>query len=183
VRPGPLPSHQLPVPAEEGLWSDQERVPCSPPKDPARCGEECPVGCAVDRALHLAAEDRDLVAQHGDFKLRLGRSALVGPEQAEDAAQEKVEDGPDHGAALSQIAPPPQTQVAIEFLDLTVLDPGSTRDRGPPAASLRSVARCDRWPLDVTVGLWGPIRGERTVKIHPIEAHRGVIATTGVLTR
>jgi len=37
--------------------------------------------------------------------------------------------------------------------------------------------------LDVTVGLWGPIRGERTVKIHPIEAHRGVTATTGALTR
>ena len=48
------------------------------------------------------------MAQHGDLKLRLGRNALVGPEQAEDTAQEEVEDGPDHGAALSQIGSPPQ---------------------------------------------------------------------------
>jgi hypothetical protein len=46
------------------------------------------------------------VSQHHVLKLRLGRHALVGPEQAEDASQEEVEDGPDHGAALSQIGSP-----------------------------------------------------------------------------
>jgi len=46
------------------------------------------------------------VSQHGDLEFRLSRRALVRPKQAEDAAQEEVEKGGDHGAALSQIGPP-----------------------------------------------------------------------------
>jgi hypothetical protein len=131
VRPGPLPSHQLPMPAKEGLRSDEERAPRLSPKGPARSGEERLVGCAVDRALHLAAEDCDLVTQHGDLKLRLGRDALVGPEQAEDTAQEEVEDGPDHGAALSQIGSPPQPS-------------GGDRVSGPHGFDCAFDARCGR---------------------------------------
>jgi hypothetical protein len=37
-------------------------------------------------ALHLPAEDRDLVAEHRDLELRLGHLAIVRLEQAEDAA-------------------------------------------------------------------------------------------------
>jgi len=103
VRLGPLPSHQLPVPPKEGLRPDQERTPGLSPKQPARGGEERPVGCAEDRALHMPAEDRELVAEHRDLDLRLGPNAIVRPKQAKDAAQDEVEDGSDHGAALSQI--------------------------------------------------------------------------------
>ena len=45
------------------------------------------------------------LSQDGDLELRLGRHALVGPEQAEDAADDEVEDGPDHGGALSEGGP------------------------------------------------------------------------------
>jgi hypothetical protein len=46
------------------------------------------------------------VAEHCDLELRLGRHALVRSEQAEDAAQEEIEERTNHGAALSQIEPP-----------------------------------------------------------------------------
>jgi hypothetical protein len=46
------------------------------------------------------------VSQNGDFELRLGRCAVVRPEQAEDAAQKEIEERADHGAALSQIGLP-----------------------------------------------------------------------------
>jgi len=94
------------VPSEEGLGPDQERAPRLPPKEPARGGKERLVGCAVDRSLHLPAQDCDLVSQHGDLDLRLGRCPIVGMDQAEDAAQEKIEERADHGAALSQTGPP-----------------------------------------------------------------------------
>jgi hypothetical protein len=92
VRPGPLPSHQLPMPSKESLRSDQERAPRLSPKRPAGGGEESPVGCAVDGALHLSAEDLELVAEHRDFDLRLGHDAILRPEQAEDAFQEEIEE-------------------------------------------------------------------------------------------
>jgi hypothetical protein len=40
----------------------------------------------------LPAQDGDLVSEHGDLKLRLGRFALVRPEHAEAAAQEEIEE-------------------------------------------------------------------------------------------
>jgi hypothetical protein len=92
VRPGPLPSHQLPVPPKEGLRSDQERAPRLSPKQPAGGGEERPIGCAVDRALHLPAEDSELVAEHHDLDLRLGRHAILRSEQAEEAVQEEIKE-------------------------------------------------------------------------------------------
>src|SRR6266511_1511134 len=112
VWPGPLPGDELPVPSQERLCSDQERVPCFPSKDPARRGEERLIRCPVDRPLHLPAQDRNLVSQNGDLELRLGRCAIVRPEQAEDAAQKEIEEGADHGAALSQIERPLPSQVA-----------------------------------------------------------------------
>jgi hypothetical protein len=67
----------------------------------------------------LAAEDCDLVAQHGDLKLRLGRNALVGPEKAEGTAQEEVENGPDTARHCRRSDRRRSLQLAIGFLDLT----------------------------------------------------------------
>jgi len=103
MRLGPLPGYEPTVPADEGLRPDQERAPGLPPKNPARRGEERLVGCAVDWALHLPAQDGDLVSQHDVLEFRLSRSALVRPEQSEDAAKKEVEEGPDHGAAFVPI--------------------------------------------------------------------------------
>ena len=43
------------------------------------------------------------MAEHRDLDLRLGPNAIVRPKQVKDAAQDEVEDGSNHGAALSQI--------------------------------------------------------------------------------
>jgi hypothetical protein len=57
-------------------------------------------------ALDLPAEDHELVAEHCHLEIRLDGCAIAGQQQAKDAAQKEVEDRADHGAALSQIAPP-----------------------------------------------------------------------------
>ena len=93
------------MPAEEGLRPDQERAPRLPREQPAGGGEERLVRCAVDRALHLPTEDGDLVAEHRDLEVRLGRHTVVRLEEADYPAQEEVEERADHGAALSQIGP------------------------------------------------------------------------------
>src|SRR6266540_5297152 len=113
----PTPVANATVP---GLGPDQERAPRLPPKEPARGSQERLVGCTVDRSLHLPAQDRDLVSQHGDLQFRLSRNAVVRAGQAEDAAQEEIEEGANHGAALLQTGPPvPALRPAIEFLDPT----------------------------------------------------------------
>src|SRR6266542_253890 len=89
-----------------GSRPDQERAPRLPTKDPAGGGEERRVGRAVYRPLHLPVQDRHLVSQHGDLNFRLGRHSVVRTDQAEDPAQEEIEEGPDHSAALSQTGPP-----------------------------------------------------------------------------
>ena len=86
MRLGPFPGHELAVPAEEGLRSDQEGIPRLSPEQPAGRRKECLVGCTVDRTLHLPAEDSDLVSEHDVLEFRLSRRALVRSEQAEDAA-------------------------------------------------------------------------------------------------
>jgi hypothetical protein len=77
------------------------------PRPPAEASSSrpraTPVGCPVDQPLHLPAEDRDLVREHGGLELRLGLRALVRPEHAEDTAQQEIANRADQGAALSQI--------------------------------------------------------------------------------
>jgi hypothetical protein len=77
-------------------------VPCLARKGPTRCREEGLVGGPVDRTLDLPAEDAQLVAQDRDLKLRLSPRALGRPEQADDAAQEEIQERLEHGAALLQ---------------------------------------------------------------------------------
>jgi hypothetical protein len=94
------------VPSHKRFRTDQERSPRLSLKHPARCGQERLVGWAIDRPLDLTAQDADLVTQDGVLELRLSGDAPVRLEQAEDAAQEEIEERADQGAALSQIEPP-----------------------------------------------------------------------------
>jgi len=59
------------------------------------------------------------VSQHGDLEFRLGRHAVVLTDQAEDPAQEEIEERADHGAAFSQTGRRCRSQRAIVFLDPT----------------------------------------------------------------
>nr|MDP9344083.1 hypothetical protein [Actinomycetota bacterium] len=66
-------------------------------------GKERPVRCPIGGSLDLTTEDRQLVAKDNDLEIGLGRSALVRPEQTENATQEEIEERRDHGAALWKI--------------------------------------------------------------------------------
>jgi hypothetical protein len=103
VRFGPLPSHQVPVPSKERLRPDHERAPYLSGEEPARRGHERPVRPSVHRSLHLTPQDGQLVTEDGDLQIGLSHRILARPEQDEDTAQEKVEEGSNHGGALSQM--------------------------------------------------------------------------------
>ena len=102
---GPLAGDELAVPAKERLGPDQERPSRLPQEHPARRREERLVGCDVARPLHLPPKDGELVAEHPDLQLGLSRRAFARAEQAEDAAQEHIEERSEHGATLCQIRP------------------------------------------------------------------------------
>jgi hypothetical protein len=87
-RKGPLPSHQLPVPAKERLRGNQERGPPSTREDPADCGHEQTVATAKMRPAHLALEDLQLMAK--DYQLDLGVHLFVvgASDQPDDTAQQ-----------------------------------------------------------------------------------------------
>jgi hypothetical protein len=56
-----------------------------------------------------------LVTQDRDLKLRLSPRALGRPEQADDAAQEEIQERLEHGAALLQTATPASWWDVIGF--------------------------------------------------------------------
>jgi hypothetical protein len=60
------------------------------------------------------------VTEDDNLQIGLSHRTLARPEQAEETAQEKVEEGPDHGGALSQMTfVTAFMRAAIEFLDPT----------------------------------------------------------------
>ena len=105
------------MPPKEGLRSDQERAPRLSPKQPAGGGEERPIGCAVDRALHLPAEDSELVAEHHDLDLRLGRHAILRSEQAQEAVQEEIKgvSGSRRGIVTDQVPSPHREAIGFVY--------------------------------------------------------------------
>jgi hypothetical protein len=53
--------------------------------------------------LHLTSQDGQLMTEDDDLQIGLGQRTFARLEQSEETAQEKVEEGPDHGGALSQM--------------------------------------------------------------------------------
>jgi hypothetical protein len=84
--------HQPPVPAHDGLGVNEERTPAFARQHPACCSQQCAIPHSVDRALHLTAQDRHLVAQHEILKADLLDGAILGGEHAEQPTKQQVED-------------------------------------------------------------------------------------------
>ena len=61
------------------------------------------VGGPVDRSLDLTPQDGQLVAEDDDLQIGFSHRALLRPQQAEETAQEQVEERSDHGGGLSQM--------------------------------------------------------------------------------
>jgi hypothetical protein len=86
---GPLPPHQLAVPANERLWAHHERRPSGSGEGPAHRGHEHTVATAKTWLAHLALEDHQLVAK--DHYLDV-RCQIVGgaSDQLAQPAQQQV---------------------------------------------------------------------------------------------
>jgi len=69
MRPRPLARDESPVPAQQRLWTNEERTPALARQDPACCREQCAVPHPVDGALHLTAKDRYLMTEDKDLDL------------------------------------------------------------------------------------------------------------------
>jgi hypothetical protein len=68
---GPLATHELSVPAKDGLRPDHERSPSVPGDRPARRGEEGPIPVAKLRPADRTSEHLHLVAEDGVLELEL----------------------------------------------------------------------------------------------------------------
>jgi hypothetical protein len=65
---GPLPSHEVPVPAQECGWGDQKARPSLARDRPAGRGEEDPIDCSELWRAGLAPEDPKLMAKDEDLE-------------------------------------------------------------------------------------------------------------------
>ena len=76
MRVGPFPSHQLSMPAQQGLGLDEEVSPASSRQQSAQSSENRSIRRLQGRAGHLSTQNGDLVAKHHDF---YGQVLLVTP--------------------------------------------------------------------------------------------------------
>lgn len=68
---GPGPSDDLGVPAQKGRRFHEEGRPTVPAEEPCEHGQHGAVGRVYRRTCHLAAQPRQLVAQHDDLNVLL----------------------------------------------------------------------------------------------------------------
>jgi hypothetical protein len=96
---GPLPPHQLAVPAKERLWAHHERRPSSSREGPADRGHEHTVATAKTRLAHLALQDLQLVAK--DHYLDVAVQMIGGAsDKLDQSAQQQVREREEHGPNL-----------------------------------------------------------------------------------
>src|SRR6266705_1313398 len=92
-RAGPLPRHELSVPAQQRLGTHEEDVPARARQDPAERRQEGPVARAVHRPLDLATKDRESMTKHDDFEVGNAFVALGVPDQAQQPAEHEITGG------------------------------------------------------------------------------------------
>ena len=67
---------RLAVPTQQGLGCDEERPPKRSWKQPAERREDRPIRCPVPKAsVQLTFEDADLVPQHQELDVGVGRGS------------------------------------------------------------------------------------------------------------
>ena len=89
---GPLATHELSVPAKDGLRPDHERSPSLPGERPARRGEERPIPVAKLRPADRTSEHLHLVAQDGVLELELRHTPTSG-EPSDETNEDEVDEG------------------------------------------------------------------------------------------
>jgi hypothetical protein len=102
MAPSPISQQQRPVPAAKRLRADRKAGPPLGRKQPAGRSQQRSVGHGVPRPLPSSPKDRQLVAQHDDFKLPLTADAGKHPNET---AQEPVEQRHQHEAQSEPARP------------------------------------------------------------------------------
>jgi len=64
---GPLLSHQISMPSQQGLWLDKEASSARCREKPAQSGKNRSIRGAQGRTRHLSAQDANFVAEHDDL--------------------------------------------------------------------------------------------------------------------
>ena len=80
------------MPSQQRLGTNEERAPAFPRQDPACRSEQRPVAAPVDRAPHLAAQDRELVAKDEDLDLCGIVGAVARCDKGEEPQKREVEE-------------------------------------------------------------------------------------------
>ncbi len=88
---GPAPCCQPPVPAQQGLRSDDEARPALPGKQPRRRGQEDPIGVGEPGSGDLPVQHGHLVAQDDDLHVLSATGPQAQRHEFEQAARQDVE--------------------------------------------------------------------------------------------
>jgi len=106
VRVGPALSDKVPVPAQQSFWSDEEASASSAGEQSCQSRQHGSIRWLRRGSVHLASEERHLVAQHNDLDREVRISATDEADQLQDAAVRPVEEREGHGPGCSPRPPP-----------------------------------------------------------------------------
>ena len=101
VRVGPALGDKVPVPAQQGLWLNEEAPEPLAGEQSCESGQNGPVGRLQRRSMDLASEYRHLVAQHHDLDSEVRVSATGESDELEEAAEGPVEEREGHCRMLA----------------------------------------------------------------------------------
>jgi len=104
VRVGPLPSHQISMPSQQGLELDKEPPSASRRQEPAQSSEDGSVHGPQCRTGHLSSQDRNLVAKHDDFDGEVRLLPPREPNQLERTDESNVEEGESYAPSSSSVS-------------------------------------------------------------------------------
>ena len=130
---------ELAVPTQQCLRLDREGCPGRPGKRPAQHRQQRPISPRQPRPRRLAAEDRQLVAQHEDLQLLRATRPPQQPDQREQVPDNEIHERPEQTAlpppqhkAMNLASPTPR-RTADEFANPT----GLSRASGSELARVR----------------------------------------------
>ena len=91
ARVGPSSSHQVPMPAEQGLGLNEEVPAARRREQSAQAGEHRSIRRAQRGACDLAAQHRDLVAEDDHFDGQFAVVASLKPQHFKDSNKRQIE--------------------------------------------------------------------------------------------
>ena len=109
---GPLPPHELAVPAEQRRRGDEEGDPAVTRDDPACGGEEDPVDGPELRRACCPLQYPELMAEDEDLEV-LGSVVSTRPPSAEEETDEGADDGVEEGQHRPIVPGPPEREIGV----------------------------------------------------------------------